>query len=627
MKISRSWLQTFFKDPLPEAKTLADALTFHAFEIESIENDVLDVKVTPNRGHDCLSHRGIAKELSAILKLPLMSDPLRAQPRLEPISNSISVALESPALSPRYIAAYIRGVHVGPSPAWLRDSLEAIGQRSINNVVDATNYIMFHVGQPLHAFDAGQLRAREGTYAIAVRHARVGEKMLALDDKEYDLTDSMLVIADEHADVAIGIAGVKGGKPAGISEVTKDIIIESANFDGVSVRRTAAALRLRTDASSRFEQVIAPELAGEGMRAVVDLILNVAAGKLEGFVDAYPVAQTRATVSFTTERVNALLGTSLGEKDVVDVLTRLDLAHTSTGSEFQVHAPFERLDLVIPEDLVEEVGRIIGYDSVPTQPLPPLAEKPVVNRFFYLAERIREFLIERGFSEVYTSVFAEEGERAVANKVDSVRPFLRRDLLASVRDALERNQRNKDLLGERQVRIFEIGTRWKDGKESRVLALGVEKIKKAETAADVADVLVKHLGVSLGEIGAGEEVIELPLEDMAEAFQLPSAYDELPSSEASRYEPYSRYPFIVRDVAFWTPSGTDAADVAELVRERAGELAKRIDLFDRFEKEGRVSLAFRIVFQSFDKTLTDFEASERMESIYAGLKEKGYEIR
>ncbi|HEY4525193.1 MAG TPA: hypothetical protein VJL39_02410, partial [Candidatus Paceibacterota bacterium] len=285
------------------------------------------------------------------------------------------------------------------------------------------------------------------------------------------------------------------------------------------------------------------------------------------------------------------------------------------------------LDLVIPEDLVEEVGRIIGYDSVPTQPLPPLAEKPVVNRFFYLAERIREFLIERGFSEVYTSVFAEEGERAVANKVDSVRPFLRRDLLASVRDALERNQRNKDLLGERQVRIFEIGTRWKDGKESRVLALGVEKIKKAETAADVADVLVKHLGVSLGEIGAGEEVIELPLEDMAEAFQLPSAYDELPSSEASRYEPYSRYPFIVRDVAFWTPSGTDAADVAELVRERAGELAKRIDLFDRFEKEGRVSLAFRIVFQSFDKTLTDFEASERMESIYAGLKEKGYEIR
>src|SRR3990167_4618571 len=255
MKISRNWLQTFFKDPLPEAKALADALTFHAFEIESIENDVLDVKVTPNRGHDCLSHRGIAKELSAILKLPLMSDPLRAQPRLEPISNSISVALESPALSPRYIAAYIRGVHVGPSPAWLRDSLEAIGQRSINNVVDATNYIMFHVGQPLHAFDAGQLRAREGTYAIAVRQARGGEKKLALDDKEYDLTDSMLVIAEENADVAIGIAGVKGGKPAGISEVTKDIIIESANFDGVSVRRTAAALRLRTEASSRFEQV------------------------------------------------------------------------------------------------------------------------------------------------------------------------------------------------------------------------------------------------------------------------------------------------------------------------------------------------------------------------------------
>src|SRR3990167_7003736 len=158
MKISRNWLQTYFEKPLPEAQALADALTFHAFEIESVENDILDVKVTPNRGHDCLSHRGIAKELSAILEMPMKADSLREAVSLEPRTGEVAVAIETP-LCPRYIAGYIKGVKVGPSPDWLRNSLESVGQRSINNVVDATNYVMFNLGQPLHAFDAGQLKA------------------------------------------------------------------------------------------------------------------------------------------------------------------------------------------------------------------------------------------------------------------------------------------------------------------------------------------------------------------------------------------------------------------------------------------------------------------------------------
>src|SRR3989344_4355512 len=167
MKISRNWLQTYFNDPLPDAAALSDALTFHAFEIESVdtiiydsaEDSILDVKVTPNRGHDCLSHRGIAKELSAILMLPIKGDPLRTQISLDPITEAVSVSIEEPTLCRRYIAGYMRGVKVGPSPEWLKNALESIGQRSINNVVDATNYVMFNLGQPLHAFDAGQLRA------------------------------------------------------------------------------------------------------------------------------------------------------------------------------------------------------------------------------------------------------------------------------------------------------------------------------------------------------------------------------------------------------------------------------------------------------------------------------------
>src|SRR3989338_2892249 len=167
MKISRAWLQRYFEKELPSAEALADSLTFHAFEIESIENDILDVKVTANRGHDCLSHRGIAKELSAILQLPMKSDPLRHDVQLEPKYADISVHIENAALCPRYIAAYIKGVKVGPSPEWLRKHLESIGQKSINNIVDATNFVMFDLGQPLHAFDAGKLHKKISIRALA----------------------------------------------------------------------------------------------------------------------------------------------------------------------------------------------------------------------------------------------------------------------------------------------------------------------------------------------------------------------------------------------------------------------------------------------------------------------------
>jgi phenylalanyl-tRNA synthetase beta chain len=295
MKVSRAWLNTFFDTELPSAEKLSEALTFHAFEIDGVDekdkDSILDVKVTANRGHDCLSHRGIAKELSAILKLPFTKDPMAKQPTLLPQTDAVSVTLEDPALSPRYIAGYIKGVKVGPSPEWLQKHLETLGQRSINNVVDATNFVMFNLGQPLHAFDADKLTQKENKFHIVVRKARVGEKMHALDGKEYTFTDSMLVIADGNVDAPIGVAGVKGGTAAGVSEETKDIIIESANFNSISVRKTAAALKLRTDASARFEQGLSPELAAYGMQSVAELIQQLAGGELVGFADVYPAPQ------------------------------------------------------------------------------------------------------------------------------------------------------------------------------------------------------------------------------------------------------------------------------------------------------------------------------------------------
>lgn len=601
MHISRNWLQTFFEQPLPDVAALSDALTFHAFEIDGVEkvgnDDVLDVKVTPNRGHDALSHRGIAKELSAILKLPLKNDPLSKMPVLEPVTKTIAVSIQNTDLCRRYVAGYVRGVEVKESPEWLKASLEAIGQRSINNVVDATNYVMFTLGQPLHAFDAAKLQQKDGTYAVSVRTAQAGEKLLALDEKEYTLSDSMLVIADAHSGAPIGVAGVKGGMPAGITADTKDIILESANFDGMSVRKAAQALKLRTDASARFEQGISPELAGYGMQAVVELIQQIAGGEVAGFVDEYPNKQQPWQVSVTSAHVTEVLGDTFGEKEIVDSFDRLGFSYTKEGDSFVVTPPFERLDLQIAEDLIEEVGRIQGYDRVPPTALPPFPKEVEINKNFVAAEQVRESLVAQGFSEVFTSVFADQGERVVLNKVDGTHPYLRTSLAPGLRAAVAKNVPNITLLGLKgNIKIFEIGPVWKDGKEQIMVARAWE-----------SGPLIEEVALSVPE-----NIVTLPI--------------EFPLSQTQQYKAFSKFPYIVRDVAFWT-SGASEQEVYELIKHEAGELCVKIALFDTFQKGDKTSYAFRLIFQSFEKTLTDEEVSGVMEKVYAALAAKGFEIR
>jgi phenylalanyl-tRNA synthetase beta chain len=588
MKVSKKWLDNFFDSPLPDAQTIADALTFHAFEIDSIEGDVLDVKVTPNRGHDALSHRGIAKELSAILKIPLTKDPFARPIDLSKQTSEVSVVVEDSKLCPRYIAGLIKGVKVAPSPEWLKSSLEAIGQRSINNVVDATNLVMFNTGQPLHAFDAGRL----GSLAIGVRNARPGEELEALDKKKYALTPAMLVIT--AADRPVGIAGIKGGMADRIDEATHDIVLESATFDGVSIRKSAQALKLRTDASARFEQVLSPELAAYGMQQAVDLIVAIAGGEVAGFVDLYPEPQKPRYVSVSLEKINAVLGTTLTGAEVADALTRLGLSYKEESNVFEVQSPPERLDLTIAEDLIEEVARIVGYDKISSTALPPVETKPEINQNFAAAEKAREELRVQGYGEVLTSVFADQGERMVLNKVDSVRPYLRTSLIPGLTEALAKNKPNKDLLGLGEIKLFEIGVVWTGGKEVTMV----------------------------GTISEKQPAQEKPLVP-AEAV----SYGDLPVSSANRFESFSKYPYIVRDIAIWVPNGTEPVEVLTIIKKEAGELAYKVMLFDQFEKEGRVSLAYRIIFQSFERTLTEAEANAVMERVAAFLTAKGFEIR
>lgn len=645
MKISREWLQVYFEKPLPEATELARALTFHAFEIESVDpapatategDEVLDVKVTPNRGHDCLSYRGIAKEISAILKLPLKHDPFTG-PLVLPImdemielapgttshSGGVSVAIQEPALCSRYIAAYIRNVKVGPSPAWLKKRLAAMGQQSINNIVDATNYVMFDLGQPLHAFDAAKLQEKDG-FSIEVRKAKPGEKMTTLDSKECALTESMLMIADAHSGQVLGVAGVKGGVAAGITHETKDIILEAANFNGPSVRKTAQALKLRTDASVRFEQGLPSEIVAYAMKAVVELILGIANGTLVGFSDIYPERPKQRDILVSTGAINRVLGTGLSQEEVADTFQRLQFTYRTTDDTFTVTAPFDRLDLTIAEDLIEEVGRIIGYENIPSTPLPETAAAPAINTHFFWSERIRQWLLEKGFSEVYTSVFADEGERLVLNKVDGVRPYLRTSLIPSLTDALERNVLIRDAVASSRVRLFEIGAIWKDKKEILTVGLAVEALKKQPAAKDIVTDLLKEFDAK-AVVRGSEAVVEFELDALGEAPH--RSYPEAPVSATAHYETFSKYPYIVRDIALWVPKGMLAAEVLEVIRRHAGSLLVRSWQFDEFEKDGRVSYAFRLVFQSMDRTLFEDDANERMESIYAAMREKRWEVR
>jgi phenylalanyl-tRNA synthetase beta chain len=602
MKVSLPWLQKYFDAPLPATEVIADALTFHAFEIEEYTKDMLDVKVLPDRAGYALSHRGIACEISAVLNIPLTEDPLRTPLPTFPSTPDLAVTLMDPACD-RYMGALVEGVTVGPSPAWLREALESVGQRSINNVVDATNYVMLNTGQPLHAFDASRLTKKDG-YAIAVRTARENETITTLSGDEFTLPAETLVIVDAHADAPVGIAGIKGGKAAEITEATTDIIIESAHFDGTRVRRASQALKLFTDASLRYQNKPSPELTAYGMRDVLALITDIAGGTIVGVTDVYAPGEAPAPVSVSRTKINNVLGSSLSLSQIEDALTRLAFTYTLTDETVTVEPPFERKDIAIPEDLIEEVGRICGYDVIPATPLPPF-DGVVDQRRFNGIERMKDQLVEQGFTEVSTQSFSKKGDILLANPLDKTMPALRTSLEDNLTNAKERALHNAPrLVGPQGVlNLFEVGKVFPESGEY----LELRMTERVEAWGDAAGVVDNLTIAKLDEYGKD---------------YVPVRY------ELSPYTAFSIYPFITRDIAVWTPENIEARALEETIRSVAGPLLVRLDLFDQFSKDGRTSYAFRLVFESQDKTLTDEELVPVMEQVAQALvSTHGCEVR
>jgi phenylalanyl-tRNA synthetase beta chain len=631
MLVSHSWLNKYFDGKLPAPEKVAEALTFHAWEIESVEpigaDTVLDVKVLPDKSMWALSHRGIAKDISAILEIPLMQDPLAETVPAESKNDKIAIDIQSSNCR-RFAAARIEGVKVGPSPDWLRASLEAIGQRSINNIVDASNYVMFDLGQPSHAFDATLV----GEGGFCVRQAKDGEKIVGLDDKEYLFTTDDTVIARGDTNEILSVAGLKGGKHSGISENTTNIIVEVANWNPVTVRKTGQRLRLRTDASARYENGIVPEMVPYGLKAVVDLIKEVAGGELVGITDHTHIdTLNKVSVSVELEKINKVLGVRLTTAEVSSIIDRFKWDYKLSNEKFEVTPPFERTDLQIGEDLIEEIGRVYGYqhvEAVTPEPL-PLTE---INQRFYYSEIVRDTLMRLGFSEIFTSSFRETDKIKLANALAADKGYLRSSLVNNMSEALIKNGPQADLLGLEQIKLFEIGTVFNESGEHLQLALGVQSPSGYKAKVDdqmlqeALAALAAVLGIEVKAVGKAG-VVELDLGEMVAGLPVVTAYAKSGGEPTVTYRPFSPYPAIARDIAMWVASGESEAEMEKILREPAGQLCVRVTLFDRFEKDERTSYAFRLVFQSKERTLTDVEINEIMDRVYQVVKERGFVVR
>lgn len=506
MKVPYNWLKEFV-DVTASPAEVASRLALSGTNVAGIENGahgaVMDAEVTSNRP-DCLGMLGIARELGAIYRLPLkVASPKPAEQRSPEARDAVNVKIEAPDLCGRFTARVIRGVKIQPSPAWLKDRLEAAGVSSISNVVDISNYVMLELGHPLHTFDYDLVR----NHTIVVRRAKPGEKIRTLDGIERWLEGNLCMITDGDGSRAVGIGGIMGGAETEISFSTKNVLIECAWFDPVAVRRAARLLKLHTEASTRFGRGADPEMAEVASRRAAELILELAGGELlSGVVDAYPGKRTLKKITITRAEFLRVMGADVPDKDLEAILSSLGFSPVRVddhrGSANSLLAAWEctqpswRADVEREIDLVEEVARIYGLDRF--APRLPAARAGATRLAHHEAEkRLRERLIGLGYHEILTIPHVAEERNELFRSADAVPAKLANPLseeagvlkstgAVTMAAALEWNLHH----GQRNVRLFEIGQHYRfvNGKpvETRVLTLGATGTAREQGLYDAA---------------------------------------------------------------------------------------------------------------------------------------------
>jgi phenylalanyl-tRNA synthetase beta chain len=495
MKVVYNWLKDFV-DVAATPQELASRLALAGTNIATVEaqplGGVIDCEITSNRP-DCLGVYGIAREASAIYKLPLKPvAPKPTESSTAKASDAISVKIEAPELCGRFTARVIRGVKIQPSPAWLRERLEAAGVASISNVVDATNYVMLELGHALHAFDYDLVR----DHTIVVRRAKTKEKIKTLDGLQRELDPTICMISDGDGARAVGIGGIMGGCETEISSSTKNVLIECAWFEPVAIRRATRFLKLHTEASTRFSRGADPEMAALASRRCAELILQLAGGELlGGFVDIYPGRRSPKKLTITRAEFLRVMGADVADKNIESALgllgfapVRIDQNRGQLGSilaAWECTQPSWRADVVREIDLIEEVARIHGLDKFPARL--PAARQGAARLPHYEAEsRLRERLIGLGYREIVTipqvaedrdAMFRPEGiiPARLANPLSEEAGLLRSNGLVSMAGAIEWNLNHS----QRNVRLFEIGRHYRfaaSGKTSDAALAPVETL-------------------------------------------------------------------------------------------------------------------------------------------------------
>jgi phenylalanyl-tRNA synthetase beta chain len=693
MKVVYNWLKDFVEVPATPQE-LASRLALSGTNIGGVENGahgvVIDAEVSSNRP-DCLGHMGIAREVGAIFKQPVVFTPPRPEESaVAKAADAVRVEIQSPELCGRFTARVIRGVKIQRSPKWLKDRLEASGVASISNVVDVSNYVMLELGHPLHTFDYDKVR----DHRIVVRKAKPGEKIRTLDGVERQLDSNLCMISDGDGSRAVGIGGIMGGAETEISFSTKNVLIECAWFEPVAVRRAARFLKLHTEASTRFGRGADPEMAEVASRRAAELILQLAGGELlSGVVDIYPGKRAPKKIRVTRAEILRVMGADVPDKEVEASLSALGFApiriDQNRGAEGSILAAWEctqpswRAEVEREIDLIEEIARIYGLDKFP--PRLPAARQGAARLPHYEAEsRLRERLIGLGYREILTiphvaeerdALFRPEGvaPARLSNPLSEEANILRSNGLVTMAAALEWNLNH----GQRNARLFEIGRHYRlkgsESVETPVLTIGAtgeareKNIYESPREFSFAD--LKGDIDSLGELasnfrwerggpdwlhGVNRGLVFLAQEQVGIAGQLGrrtaetlklrqdtflaelnlapvySAFSMM--KNARRYSPLPKFPAVERDFSLLLPEGMLFAEVTKAIRELHIERLSSIEAIDLFRGKnvptGKYSLLVRVTFQSREATLTEAQITDASAKIISALeKTLGAQLR
>ncbi len=672
MKAPYNWLKDLV-DLKATAKEAAARLSLCGIECSADSSGILEADILPNRG-DCHSIIGIARELCAVFNTSLKLDLPNLAESSSLVSSFASVEVKDADLCPRYMARVVTGLHVKPSPDWLQKRLIESGMRPINNIVDATNYIMLETGQPMHAFDLDRLDNKK----IIVRRAKNGEKLTTLDDAQRTLSDKDLLICDGEKPVAV--AGVMGGKSSEVSAVTKSILLESAYFEPTAVNKTSKRLKLRTESSARFEKGVDWNGVSSYLDRAAALIAELSGGQVaKGSIDIMSGPRTPKKINLRLDRIKKVLGIEIPKLEAVLILERLGFGVADRVDSLEVTVPLFRAgDIEREIDLIEETARIYGYDKVPETVRTIAASKK--NELEVLYERknacesgVRQVLLSCGFNEAKTfSMVGEklckkalmpiEGAVEIDNPLVEEMTHLRSSLLPGLLEAAEFNFNRQ----EQDIALFEIGRVFKKtsgvpqetNKIAALLTGGVWKgleggdrfeqdlsfLKGAvenifdsaqiegasfEPSADPhsepgtsADIFVRGKKIGFlsqvssaicGSFGLSKPVyvFELDLEQFPETEKKTAVYVQPP-----------KYPLVRRDIAMFVPAGVTHKTIVETIKQSGGPLVEATDIFDRFESKGKKSLAYFVLYRSRERTLTDEEVNRAHNNVMEALESK-----